>query len=86
MLPLACQLWQAGKAVSVENAQPRYLRNEVTWKNFLVANKQTTYLVRRITSINSNLFDAEQSNYQISEEGLCHVCTNEACTDKKCAN
>ncbi|GKW41194.1 tRNA (adenosine(37)-N6)-threonylcarbamoyltransferase complex dimerization subunit type 1 TsaB [Pectobacterium carotovorum subsp. carotovorum] len=32
MLPLACQLWQAGKAVSVENAQPRYLRNEVTWK------------------------------------------------------
>ncbi|WP_224718210.1 tRNA (adenosine(37)-N6)-threonylcarbamoyltransferase complex dimerization subunit type 1 TsaB [Pectobacterium versatile] len=32
MLPLACQLWQAGKAVSVENAQPRYLRNKVTWK------------------------------------------------------
>ncbi|GKW02087.1 tRNA (adenosine(37)-N6)-threonylcarbamoyltransferase complex dimerization subunit type 1 TsaB [Pectobacterium carotovorum] len=32
MLPLACQLWLAGKAVSVENAQPRYLRNEVTWK------------------------------------------------------
>ncbi|MBN3050709.1 tRNA (adenosine(37)-N6)-threonylcarbamoyltransferase complex dimerization subunit type 1 TsaB [Pectobacterium brasiliense] len=32
MLQLACQLWQAGKAVSVENAQPRYLRNEVTWK------------------------------------------------------
>ncbi|MFJ5407124.1 tRNA (adenosine(37)-N6)-threonylcarbamoyltransferase complex dimerization subunit type 1 TsaB [Pectobacterium punjabense] len=32
MLPLACQLWQAGKAVSVENAQPRYLRNEVTGK------------------------------------------------------
>ncbi|MEQ9886078.1 tRNA (adenosine(37)-N6)-threonylcarbamoyltransferase complex dimerization subunit type 1 TsaB [Pectobacterium zantedeschiae] len=32
MLPLACQLWQSGRAVSVENAQPRYLRNEVTWK------------------------------------------------------
>ncbi|MEH2921189.1 tRNA (adenosine(37)-N6)-threonylcarbamoyltransferase complex dimerization subunit type 1 TsaB [Samsonia erythrinae] len=32
MLPLACRLWQSGKAVSVEQAQPRYLRNEVAWK------------------------------------------------------
>ncbi|MFP9228478.1 tRNA (adenosine(37)-N6)-threonylcarbamoyltransferase complex dimerization subunit type 1 TsaB [Pectobacterium cacticida] len=32
MLPLANQRWLAGKAVSVESAQPRYLRNEVTWK------------------------------------------------------
>ncbi|MDX5626764.1 MULTISPECIES: tRNA (adenosine(37)-N6)-threonylcarbamoyltransferase complex dimerization subunit type 1 TsaB [unclassified Brenneria] len=32
MLPLACRQWQAGRAISVELAQPRYLRNEVAWK------------------------------------------------------
>ncbi|MGM3175428.1 tRNA (adenosine(37)-N6)-threonylcarbamoyltransferase complex dimerization subunit type 1 TsaB [Dickeya lacustris] len=32
MLPLALQQWQRGEAVSVELAQPRYLRNEVAWK------------------------------------------------------
>ncbi|WJV55768.1 tRNA (adenosine(37)-N6)-threonylcarbamoyltransferase complex dimerization subunit type 1 TsaB [Prodigiosinella aquatilis] len=32
MLPLAIQQWQAGLSVSVEMAQPCYLRNEVTWK------------------------------------------------------
>lgn len=32
MLPLAYQQWRAGRAVSVELAQPRYLRNEVAWK------------------------------------------------------
>ncbi|ATA24089.1 tRNA (adenosine(37)-N6)-threonylcarbamoyltransferase complex dimerization subunit type 1 TsaB [Brenneria goodwinii] len=32
MLPLAHQQWIAGQAVSVELAQPRYLRNEVAWK------------------------------------------------------
>ncbi|VTR17989.1 Uncharacterised protein [Serratia fonticola] len=32
MLPLALQAWQQGLAVSVENAEPTYLRNEVTWK------------------------------------------------------
>ncbi|AJI96524.1 tRNA threonylcarbamoyl adenosine modification protein YeaZ [Yersinia ruckeri] len=32
MLPLACQLWQNGAAVPVEQAEPVYLRNEVTWK------------------------------------------------------
>ncbi|PWC11463.1 tRNA (adenosine(37)-N6)-threonylcarbamoyltransferase complex dimerization subunit type 1 TsaB [Brenneria roseae subsp. americana] len=32
MLPLAYQQWRAGRAVSVEQAQPRYLRNEVAWK------------------------------------------------------
>ena len=32
MLPLALSLWASGKAVSVENAEPVYLRNEVTWK------------------------------------------------------
>ncbi|QTF08277.1 tRNA (adenosine(37)-N6)-threonylcarbamoyltransferase complex dimerization subunit type 1 TsaB [Brenneria izadpanahii] len=32
MLPLALQQWIAGRTVSVEQAQPRYLRNEVAWK------------------------------------------------------
>ncbi|PWC12199.1 tRNA (adenosine(37)-N6)-threonylcarbamoyltransferase complex dimerization subunit type 1 TsaB [Brenneria corticis] len=32
MLPLACRQWDAGQAVSVEQAEPRYLRNEVAWK------------------------------------------------------
>ncbi|WP_145572930.1 tRNA (adenosine(37)-N6)-threonylcarbamoyltransferase complex dimerization subunit type 1 TsaB [Yersinia mollaretii] len=32
MLPLALSLWANGHAVSVENAEPVYLRNEVTWK------------------------------------------------------
>ncbi|MCV9877315.1 tRNA (adenosine(37)-N6)-threonylcarbamoyltransferase complex dimerization subunit type 1 TsaB [Brenneria izbisi] len=32
MLPLAYRQWQAGQAVSVELAQPRYLRNDVAWK------------------------------------------------------
>ncbi|CNK10152.1 family M22 nonpeptidase-like protein [Yersinia enterocolitica] len=32
MLPLALSLWANGRAVSVENAEPVYLRNEVTWK------------------------------------------------------
>ncbi|MBS0055275.1 tRNA (adenosine(37)-N6)-threonylcarbamoyltransferase complex dimerization subunit type 1 TsaB [Yersinia sp. Marseille-Q3913] len=32
MLPLALSLWASGQAVSVENAEPVYLRNEVTWK------------------------------------------------------
>lgn len=32
MLPLALNSWQRGEAVSVEEAQPVYLRNEVTWK------------------------------------------------------
>lgn len=32
MLPLALQAWQQGLAVSVENAEPTYLRNQVTWK------------------------------------------------------
>ncbi len=32
MLPLALQAWQQEAVVSVENAQPTYLRNEVTWK------------------------------------------------------
>lgn len=32
MLPLALQAWQEGLAVAVENAEPTYLRNEVTWK------------------------------------------------------
>lgn len=32
MLPLALSLWAEGKAVSVEQAEPVYLRNEVTWK------------------------------------------------------
>ncbi|MBP1130113.1 tRNA threonylcarbamoyladenosine biosynthesis protein TsaB [Serratia sp. PL17] len=32
MLPLAVQAWQNGLAVQVENAEPTYLRNEVTWK------------------------------------------------------
>lgn len=32
MLPLALLAWQQGLAVNVENAEPTYLRNEVTWK------------------------------------------------------
>lgn len=32
MLPLALYAWQQGLAVAVENAEPTYLRNEVTWK------------------------------------------------------
>ncbi|WP_025121050.1 MULTISPECIES: tRNA (adenosine(37)-N6)-threonylcarbamoyltransferase complex dimerization subunit type 1 TsaB [unclassified Serratia (in: enterobacteria)] len=32
MLPLAVLAWQQGLAVNVENAEPTYLRNEVTWK------------------------------------------------------
>ena len=33
MLALAQQLWQQGKALPPEQAEPTYLRNEVTWKN-----------------------------------------------------
>lgn len=32
MLPIACQLLEAGKTVAVEHAEPVYLRNEVAWK------------------------------------------------------
>ncbi|WP_192456615.1 tRNA (adenosine(37)-N6)-threonylcarbamoyltransferase complex dimerization subunit type 1 TsaB [Musicola keenii] len=32
MLPLAWRMWQAGNRLSAEQAQPRYLRNEVAWK------------------------------------------------------
>ncbi|QAV24777.1 tRNA (adenosine(37)-N6)-threonylcarbamoyltransferase complex dimerization subunit type 1 TsaB [Proteus hauseri] len=32
MLPLAVYRWQEGKATKVEDAEPVYLRNEVTWK------------------------------------------------------
>ncbi|MBC8945072.1 MULTISPECIES: tRNA (adenosine(37)-N6)-threonylcarbamoyltransferase complex dimerization subunit type 1 TsaB [Xenorhabdus] len=32
MLPLAVQMWEAGKTIAVESAEPVYLRNEVTWK------------------------------------------------------
>ncbi len=32
MLPLALSSWANGQVVSVENAEPVYLRNEVTWK------------------------------------------------------
>ncbi|MDU6923705.1 tRNA (adenosine(37)-N6)-threonylcarbamoyltransferase complex dimerization subunit type 1 TsaB [Franconibacter helveticus 513] len=32
MLPLACELFTAGRTVAVENAEPVYLRNEVAWK------------------------------------------------------
>ncbi|WP_265497693.1 tRNA (adenosine(37)-N6)-threonylcarbamoyltransferase complex dimerization subunit type 1 TsaB [Providencia rustigianii] len=32
MLPIARQLWLAGKVTAVENVEPTYLRNEVTWK------------------------------------------------------
>lgn len=32
MLPLALHAWQSGETVAVEQAQPIYLRNEVTWK------------------------------------------------------
>ncbi|NHB95642.1 tRNA (adenosine(37)-N6)-threonylcarbamoyltransferase complex dimerization subunit type 1 TsaB [Photorhabdus stackebrandtii] len=32
MLPLAVQMWQNGEMTAVEQAEPIYLRNEVTWK------------------------------------------------------
>ncbi|SQJ18954.1 UGMP family protein [Serratia rubidaea] len=32
MLPLALHAWQQGQACPVEQAEPTYLRNEVTWK------------------------------------------------------
>jgi tRNA threonylcarbamoyladenosine biosynthesis protein TsaB len=32
MLPLALQMWQRGVRVTPEQAEPVYLRNEVTWK------------------------------------------------------
>lgn len=32
MLPIACQLFAAGKTVAVEHAEPVYLRNTVAWK------------------------------------------------------
>ncbi|AOV97212.1 tRNA N6-adenosine(37)-N6-threonylcarbamoyltransferase complex dimerization subunit TsaB [Edwardsiella hoshinae] len=32
MLPLALHAWQTGAVLAVEQAQPVYLRNEVTWK------------------------------------------------------
>ncbi|CAE1146716.1 tRNA (adenosine(37)-N6)-threonylcarbamoyltransferase complex dimerization subunit type 1 TsaB [Serratia sp. Tan611] len=32
MLPLALHTWQQGQACPVEQAEPTYLRNEVTWK------------------------------------------------------
>lgn len=32
MLPLALQLWENGIRVNPEDAEPTYLRNEVTWK------------------------------------------------------
>ena len=32
MLPIASQLWLAGKVVAVEDVEPTYLRNEVSWK------------------------------------------------------
>lgn len=32
MMPLALLAWQQGLAVAVENAEPTYLRNKVTWK------------------------------------------------------
>lgn len=32
MLPIACQLLDAGKTVAVEHAEPVYLRNTVAWK------------------------------------------------------
>lgn len=32
MLPLALQAWQSGQALAVEDAQPVYLRDNVTWK------------------------------------------------------
>ena len=32
MLPLAVNRWHEGKATKVEDAEPVYLRNEVTWK------------------------------------------------------
>ncbi|KEY57968.1 tRNA (adenosine(37)-N6)-threonylcarbamoyltransferase complex dimerization subunit type 1 TsaB [Serratia sp. DD3] len=32
MLPLALMAWQQGLAVPVEQSEPTYLRNEVTWK------------------------------------------------------
>ncbi|EMH4149001.1 tRNA (adenosine(37)-N6)-threonylcarbamoyltransferase complex dimerization subunit type 1 TsaB [Providencia stuartii] len=32
MLPIAERLWRAGQVQAVENVEPTYLRNEVTWK------------------------------------------------------
>ena len=32
MLPIAAQLWLTGKVIAVENVEPTYLRNEITWK------------------------------------------------------
>jgi tRNA threonylcarbamoyladenosine biosynthesis protein TsaB len=32
MLPLALQLWENGVRVDPQDAEPTYLRNEVTWK------------------------------------------------------
>ncbi|MDX7999476.1 tRNA (adenosine(37)-N6)-threonylcarbamoyltransferase complex dimerization subunit type 1 TsaB [Xenorhabdus sp. Reich] len=32
MLPLAVKMWKDGEATAVEEAEPVYLRNEVTWK------------------------------------------------------
>ncbi len=32
MLPLALKMWASGEVVSAENAEPAYLRNDVTWK------------------------------------------------------
>lgn len=32
MLPIANQLWLAGKVLAVEDVEPTYLRNEVSWK------------------------------------------------------
>lgn len=40
MLPLALHAWQQGLAVAVENAEPTYLRNEVTGKNCRAASKR----------------------------------------------
>lgn len=32
MLPIAAQLWLAGAVIAVEDVEPTYLRNEITWK------------------------------------------------------
>ena len=32
MLPIACQMLEAGQTVPVEKAEPVYLRNTVAWK------------------------------------------------------
>lgn len=39
MLPIAERLWRAGQVQAVENVEPTYLRNEVTWKNCRVVNR-----------------------------------------------